>query len=848
MYVVRTLFDKSKMLDTDSISLLSCLVQLKRREESEDLTLQEKVRYLTSIVIRLKTAQGQCKPKESRRADEDSWKELSTVTEIGSPDDLQQIFISAMALVDLEDDSKSYVSAVSELGIFIRKCVADFQEMSFDGFCKLYDDLVDHLQKQEDINAGGMVGASLLEVDQGIPSDTIIEWCMLPLEETFDQKLAMFRKSLPRDCRHHYLSFLKHAKSGRYEEAVKEMLVFFDKFPASQSKDLQHYAALELAIVHWKFGSHEDARTVLKECLQFARNVRDTLCLLYAKALLLELNDGKETLYEDHLISLYKDAEKLKVPFMQRHYLYKLAELYLREGAGPRTVLAVVDKMAAIEMDHFATHFSGAVKLMRFRSWLEYGVLAATLHHSSCDFAKVLKKDKYYHSLLCQRALMLAKNGGTFEAAKLLLQYKDNFPENDKTMHELWMKTALTFLLERSLERGEAGQSVELLETWKEYRSSTPEDVIAMDLYKAKIQILQKCPDEAYDTLHKSLTYAHNPNVNRIRLKLSICLSIGEMFLEANHLSSAMKYVFAEAATPVECEIFMHHPLGHIFLRSQILVARIYLKLGDPFRCYRVIEDISPATLGCPDAGLRGMVFWTRALAGVNCVREVKKREENGFGASTDQEMKVVDELNEGGKILKESEQKWLQEFKLEMEKLMLQQKASNDVEMTAEQPPASEVAETRFGNWWSPTPARKTFLERNSAKDYYIDNLDLLSLSLNISHEVIMSHFNRAVKEFQSIDSVVQLKPLYEDLSHYHAEMGDSQLSTDALNMFETLERRMLFLRNRLTPERVGTRQMAEDVLRSICESAGEQMENDGYVHVGEEDAEEDEFWHVTF
>ncbi|KAJ3206399.1 anaphase promoting complex subunit 5 [Dinochytrium kinnereticum] len=588
------------------------------------------------------------------------------------------------------------------------------------------------------------------------------------------------------------------AKTGDYHEAVEAARKFFDTFNPDSARDLVHNALLELAILHIENDNSTEGRMALVECIQRARQSRDFVCVLYAKAWMLELNEGKEVPTEDFLLHLVEDAEKQEIRYLECFFLVKTAEILLREGDGPDNVFFLIDRASNVEFDHSVKEMLGAIQLLKAQAWYDFGVSLMSFHFCPPDFSSKRFQDIYYSKLLCFKVLLLARNGELGPACELLLEYRERFRKNDRQLNRLWVGTALTLLLERALERSggispavsEAAQASELILLLTNVWPKKPEHLVDLEIYTAKLETIQERPDVAYETFHRVLKFSKQDHIRCLRKNASIRLDIAEMLLDAESPTPAIPYLFSDSSIPDPCATSMHHPLGSIFHRSQILVARFFLSLKDPFKALRVLTKTMPAILAGPLATLRGQAWYVLGMCHFECIKEVRRRESGGDKESRGKE---------GGQCMVEED---IREFIEEFEEQLTR---------------ALEEDEDGYKRHDEKDKDDGASLSIEEPFDYYIRGEGELEAMLGVSESSVFRAFESAIKEFKSIESLTGLKKTYAHISLFHSFRNDLKQREEAAKFHNVINDHIL-LRTRFLTEPVQDREDLEETLEGIA------------------------------
>jgi len=194
--------------------------------------------------------------------------------------------------VDTDVNSGS-VDRHSAFGMFFRKSLVVFQDMSFEQVARLQHNLGEYLTAStgQSGSAGEraadrqVVGLSQINqlIDQEVETVESSR-CLLPPTEY--QKVLDYLESLaPAALKIHYLSYLNCLRMGEFIGAVDHLHKYFDYFMGSEAArgSLLQYAVLNLAALYSRFGFHQEAVDALNEVIRTARRLNDHECLIQAQ-------------------------------------------------------------------------------------------------------------------------------------------------------------------------------------------------------------------------------------------------------------------------------------------------------------------------------------------------------------------------------------------------------------------------------------------------------------------------------------------------------------------------------------------------------------------------------------
>ncbi|KAJ1677853.1 hypothetical protein EV182_005304, partial [Spiromyces aspiralis] len=191
----------------------------------------------------------------------------------------------------------------------------------------------------------------------------------------------------PDHTRVHYLSYLYYAQHGDWEQAERSLRHYFDTYQSFDGTGSAYqYALLNLAILNIRFGLVTEARKVLEEAKDMARDSRDNICLLYLASWEKRLELGKPTILPlpssenaRSVDNLGRDLEALSIqavreraPQVQALTELQIAMKHIGSGKCPTFVFEALAKATAL-CYCFDLKLQASIALAVANAWHTYG-------------------------------------------------------------------------------------------------------------------------------------------------------------------------------------------------------------------------------------------------------------------------------------------------------------------------------------------------------------------------------------------------------------------------------------------------------------------------------------------
>lgn len=389
----------------------------------------------------------------------------------------------------------------------------------------------------------------------------------------------------------HYLSYLNCLRVREFCGAIDCLLTFFSKHTKTgaspdETGKICRYAALNLALLHHKFGHKNAALAAAREAVDLSQLASDTECLQHAISLLSELDptNVKLSLIEHQV----KPAKKMSLTSLAAKAIMKDSNKQALLGMRPRSIFT---RLAASE----ALARSKAVESLNLTSYIHKGALwnlYGKTHMASlfCQLALSTYSTSYkgYHFYpwqpnssdvalsLCHLTEILHESGEISAAQDVIQHLKHRFPWN--TEHsKLWRMTELRLkhlMALRNCKFNEARQ--------------VEKEIMAMDKQEAKLRIAERlyyCGESvaAHDTLQEILKTSgadndaswHGGTDNKhctAEMKCQIYIYLGRLLFNELSGSSYSSYYLLKALSI--SEKFRLHKLS---VKAKLLISQLQL-------------------------------------------------------------------------------------------------------------------------------------------------------------------------------------------------------------------------------------------------------------------------------
>ncbi|XP_076316414.1 anaphase promoting complex subunit 5 ida isoform X1 [Tachypleus tridentatus] len=386
------------------------------------------------------------------------------------------------------------VNKSSILGLFIRRMFLVFDKFTFSHvanvhrkFCQYYntafgeeqpnDSLIDEslpiddYREMEETQVMASQKQAEFFIAQQVALLHINEREALPPPK-LHQKIRDFHKGNPELTEAHYLSFLNNLRVREFCGAIESLYHHFDRSTLIVPQDSKavtvaeettrsfRYAALNLAILHAKFGHREEGLAALKEAITMAQEANDSICLQHSLCWLYRLSpQNAEPLIEK---SISKSGE-LNLWYLSSLSVKALAQLKCFKGTTPSFVFELMMKSDILNCQHSMTELLGSAYSQRAALWTLYGnscmanlssQLLLNLNTTDPVRGGIYQIGEGYCLALRNLAWDFALQGHYSEADEIIALAKDLFPSYSEHSH-IWKLCEVSIVFEKALLQGE---------------------------------------------------------------------------------------------------------------------------------------------------------------------------------------------------------------------------------------------------------------------------------------------------------------------------------------------------------------------------------------------------------
>lgn len=285
----------------------------------------------------------------------------------------------------------------SVLGLYVRRIIVFFEQLSFSEVTQLYDAFVKDVSKivdshdMEDLTPNKSTTtvarknkndniwdgrqAELLVAQQAHALQTDEHKAMPPAE--LQALVRELLRSNPHYAEAHYLSYLNCLRVNEYCGALDSLYHCFDRLAPLDNRLISddrsrtfRYAALNLAALHAQFNHNDVAKDALKEAIMMAQEAGDNICLQLAHAWNYHLtNDNKGQLIERSV----GKANSLGITHTTSLGLISSAHDYAMRGKNPINIFLMLMKSDVLNCQHSMMDLMSMSYAEKSALWSYYG-------------------------------------------------------------------------------------------------------------------------------------------------------------------------------------------------------------------------------------------------------------------------------------------------------------------------------------------------------------------------------------------------------------------------------------------------------------------------------------------
>lgn len=277
----------------------------------------------------------------------------------------------------------------SVLGLFVRRMLVALDKLNFSSLMKLHYKFREYYQQAFGDSPGSSkpgvyVTASQKQADYFLAQQVALMHLnakqALPPPE-LQKRIRELQAGNPDMSEAHYVSFLNCLAVKEYCNAVESLHHHFDKntqvhegaAKGSQEDAMKNlrFAALNLAMLHFKFGHTTEALTVLREAITLAQDSNDNAFLQHALTWLSRLQGPN---YPDtHIRGSIAKSSELGLWQIASLGVQALARREAERGANPAATLEFLSKSDQLNVEHSMTEPTGTSLVSRAALWHLYG-------------------------------------------------------------------------------------------------------------------------------------------------------------------------------------------------------------------------------------------------------------------------------------------------------------------------------------------------------------------------------------------------------------------------------------------------------------------------------------------
>ncbi|XP_023229697.1 anaphase-promoting complex subunit 5-like isoform X1 [Centruroides sculpturatus] len=511
----------------------------------------------------------------------------------------------------------------SVLGLFLRRMLLAFDKLSFSQATKLYHKFCLYYKNgfknddsiyNEDIST--ISDHKIIDDDdkefednQVLASQKQAEFfvaqqaALLQINEKealspphLQQKIRELLKGNPELAEAHYLSFLNSLRVMEYCGAIENLYHHFDRSVhihqdtklSSNNEETDRnfrYAALNLAILHAKFGHKNEALSALKEAIMMAQEANDNICLQHALSWLYQLTPKNIENLIEH--SIAKTGEH-NMWYLSSLGVLALTQLKSLSSTNPAHVFEVMMKSDILNCQHSMTELMGSSYSQRAALWTLYGnslmsvlISQLLLHLNISDPIRggVYHIGKGTCLALCNIAKMYSSQGQYNSAIEVLSHAKELFNPHVELAHN-WMLCEQIVLFERAIHHGkwqEASMAIASIDIL---------DPLEATYRKALLLIYQGNKTESHTLVKKLLGKCKEKYGPPAYFLARILLLEAELFIQSSSYASAIPSL-------MKClSICKDHHLMSYKLLTILYLSGVQFMLNLPHQALHLLDQI----------------------------------------------------------------------------------------------------------------------------------------------------------------------------------------------------------------------------------------------------------------
>ena len=290
------------------------------------------------------------------------------------------------------------------------------------------------------------------------------------------QRISDLLRSNPDLAEAHYLSYMNCLRINEYCAAMDSLYHYYDRHQSvgsngrcfssitkpkleetMQSKNL-HYAALNLASLHYRFGHHLEALAAVQEAITIAQESNDHVCLQHALSWLQRLGvRGTDNVVLERLIT---KATEINLPYLLSLGVQTIAKHRALTKVEPSEVFELLLRSDIINCQHSQSDLMVTSYAQKAALWYLYGNTEMCSMNSQLMLHLNTSDQGVFHNgeaeciALCQLARLHADKGDYDLAFDILDSAKHRFPHNSE--HALiWQLYSQLMSFTRFLHQGD---------------------------------------------------------------------------------------------------------------------------------------------------------------------------------------------------------------------------------------------------------------------------------------------------------------------------------------------------------------------------------------------------------
>ncbi|WBW72582.1 anaphase-promoting complex, platform subcomplex scaffold TPR subunit Apc5 [Schizosaccharomyces osmophilus] len=575
-----------------------------------------------------------------------------------SYEDIHEIFMSLGSYItnlyepDEEPPSHMLFSPSSVLSVFLRKCVVEYEQLSFEQGVEFFKSFLEYRSPSMNFRKDGVEyckvnvrhellglasNQTLLQLAFGSTPGCHATQDIERLIQLQIQHMQRYGCFLPEEMKRklhdileaegnhlntsYHFRFLNAWFNGDYQQSIENLCRYFDHVMHSNERVSYQYALLNLSILQADFGCDKEALRAIEDTINTARESGDIACLNFALAWMYEFkrsqlpsSKDKNPEEENHILEhLAINSQSAQIPVLQSTVHLMQAQHFLDNGSNMVGVFSNLTKSFALQCHSESFHsFSRYMDLLQ-ETWYRLGCFSLSFNYISLyqnsffQEASVIDLVKSYMN----KARRLVENGNWSDVSATLQMAKMESERSFQSVHFYGREKCFLYL-DKAINEKNYKTATFLLKSLNGFRHSK-ESLFNTHYYSLKLDIslgnFSQCIDAVENLLEDDTNLTVEWKVKLMLLKVDI-------YIKTNVLHRAI----FELLNVIEIS-------SSSFLRLYLLEALCLLCLIGSLDCIKateLLDSLIPEVIASGNKALVALSFYSYASIQVSSYDKLK--------------------------------------------------------------------------------------------------------------------------------------------------------------------------------------------------------------------------------